>query len=105
LLLAKMRPYESKGAKAKDGYDAYMLLAFAAREPEELAQAAVELPRELATELLKLVEVFFIKKQRAARDAAILLRDYRGARKKTAARTAVDLATRFVRELSSLLET
>lgn len=104
LLLSKMRPYENKGAKGKDGYDAYMLLAHAASSPEEIARAAVEvLPRGLAEELLKLTNVFFVMKRRAARDAAMLLRDYHGVNKTEALRDAVHLAQRFVQELQRLL--
>ena len=105
LLLSKMRPYENEGAKGKDGYDAYMLFAHAASSPEEIARTAVEvLPRELAEELLKLINVFFVMKRRAARDAAMLLRDYHGFDKKEALRKAVHLAQRFVRELRQSLD-
>ncbi len=104
LLLSKMRPYGNKGAKGKDGYDAYMLLAHAASSPEKIARAAIEvLPRALAEELLKLTNVFFVMKRRAARDAAMLLRDYHGVNRNEALREAVHLAQRLVQELQRLL--
>jgi hypothetical protein len=105
LLLSKLRPYENKGAKDKDGYDAYVLLAHAVDTPEELAMETAEtLPRDLAEELLKLIEVFFMKKRRAARDAANLLAQYRGADRSEIIPDAMNLATRFARRLRRLLE-
>ena len=104
LLLSKMRPYENKGAKGKDGYDAYMLLAHAAAEPEELAEDAIgELPEAAVGELLHLIEVFFMNKRRAARDAAMLLRVCRGADRSAVIRHAVTSAERFAHRLRSLL--
>ena len=104
LLLSKLRPYEAKGEKDKDGYDAYMLLAHAADGPENLAvQCARDLPRDLALELLKLVQVFFLMKRKAARHASNIFAGYHGARRREAQRHAVTVAERFVRTLSERL--
>ncbi|MEA3399874.1 MAG: hypothetical protein U9R79_01380 [Armatimonadota bacterium] len=105
LLLAKMRPYQNKQEKGKDGYDVYMLLAYAELSPEAIAeQCARELPPDLTAELLTLVEVFFLAKRRATRDAAAMLRDYHGITKSSAVRDVINVAERFARTLQSLLE-
>jgi len=104
LLLSKLRPYESKGEKDKDGYDAYMLLTHAAHDPEALAvECARDLPRDLALELLKLVEVFFLMKRKAARHASNIFAEYHGARRRDTQRLAVTAAERFVRTLRERL--
>lgn len=105
LLLTKMRPYANDGEKGKDGYDVYMLLACAAGGPEVAAErCAEELPGDLAEELMRLAEVFFLITRRAARHAATVLRDYHNMTRREAFAEVTSVAERFVRTLRERLD-
>jgi len=105
LLLSKIRPYSNDGEKSKDGYDVYMLLAFGAGGPEAAAErCAQELPPDLADELLRLVEVFFLTTRKAARHAAVMLRDYHAMGRRDALADVMNIAERFVRTLRGRLD-
>ena len=100
LLAMKMGPYADDNAKVKDGYDVYQLMRHAADSPEELAaEAAAILPPEVCSELARNIDVFFLKTKRAARDAAIMVRDFHGTPKADTVRDARNLAQRFLEAL------
>jgi len=100
LLVMKMRPYREKNEKAKDGYDVYYLLRYAAGSPERAAgQVAARLPADLRSELCDNLQLFFLQKKRAARDAAIMIRDFHSTPKAQALRDVEEVVRRFVAEL------
>ncbi len=105
LLLMKMRAYADENAKGKDGYDVYQLIRHGADSPEALARRVAEaLPDELLTELVGDLELFFLQKKRATRDAAMVMRDYHNQLKTEALRDVQQIVTRFVASLRRATE-
>jgi len=105
LLLMKMRAYADENAKAKDGYDVYQLIRHGADSPEALApQVAEALPDQLIAELLGNLELFFLQKKRATRDAAIMMREYHNQLKTAALRDVEQTVARFVAGLRRAAE-
>jgi len=105
LLLMKMRAYADENDKGKDGYDVYQLIRHGAASPEALARrVAKALPDELLTELVGNLELFFLQKRRATRDAAMVMRDYHNQLKTEALRDVQQIVTRFVAGLRRATE-
>jgi len=97
LLVMKLRPYADNDAKMKDGYDIYQLLHYAADTPEQLAaEVAAGLSQELRAELARNMRIFFLQTRRAARDAAIMMREFNAVPRKDALADAMGLARRFL---------